>query len=147
MKLTIVAVGKINQGPERELVGDYIKRLQHVATCEEIEVKEDSKKGLNYTFQQLRKDQAVTVALDEHGKELSSAQLAKLLITQQDLGRGHIAFFIGGAYGLPQEVRSQADIMLSLSKMTLPHRLARVMLVEQLYRSFSIINKTPYHHA
>ena len=86
------------------------------------------------------------VALDERGKTLSSTDFAKWLGRQQDSGRD-VAFVIGGDEGLSEAVRSQAVLVLSLSAMTLPHRLARLVLVEQVYRGFSILRGEPYHKA
>ena len=84
------------------------------------------------------------VALDERGKALSSRDFAAWIARQQQQGRD-LAFAIGGDEGLSDEVRTRAGLVLSLSAMTLPHRLARLVLMEQLYRAFSILRGEPYH--
>ena len=86
------------------------------------------------------------MALDERGKALASVDFAKWLGRQQDSGKD-VAFVIGGDEGLSDAVREKASLVLSLSAMTLPHRLARLMLVEQVYRGFSILRGEPYHKA
>ena len=86
------------------------------------------------------------VALDERGKHLSSVDFAKWLGKQQDAARD-VAFVIGGDEGLAEAVRAKAGLVLSLSAMTLPHRLARLVLLEQVYRAFSILRGEPYHKA
>jgi 23S rRNA (pseudouridine1915-N3)-methyltransferase len=90
---------------------------------------------------------AVTVALDERGKALTSTSFAKQLGAWIDQGRGDIAFLIGGADGLAPELRDQADLILSFGAMTWPHLLVRPLLAEQLYRAHTILTGHPYHRA
>ena len=84
--------------------------------------------------------------LDEHGQKLSSPQLAALLRRLDQEARGRACFVVGGAWGLDDSVRQRAFKVLSLSDMTLPHELARVVLLEQIYRAECILRKVPYHH-
>ncbi len=86
------------------------------------------------------------VALDEHGKQLRSAELAAFFESQEQKGRQGLCFVVGGAYGLSDAVLERCDLSLSLSPMTFPHEMARVVLLEQLYRAVSIIKGLPYHH-
>ncbi|MEO8068066.1 MAG: 23S rRNA (pseudouridine(1915)-N(3))-methyltransferase RlmH [Flavobacteriales bacterium] len=88
----------------------------------------------------------VFVALDERGKLLTSPAFAAQLGKWRDSGRHHVAFVIGGAYGLSDAVRERADLVLSLSPMTFPHQLVRVLFTEQLYRAWAILKGSPYHH-
>ncbi|WP_165176097.1 23S rRNA (pseudouridine(1915)-N(3))-methyltransferase RlmH [Desulfovibrio sp. ZJ369] len=90
--------------------------------------------------------QDLPLALDERGEKLTSPQLAALLRQMDQEARGRVCFIVGGAYGLDEEVRARACRLLSLSAMTLPHELARVVLLEQLYRAECILRKVPYHH-
>ncbi len=90
--------------------------------------------------------QDLPLALDERGEKLTSPQLAALLRHMDQEARGRACFIVGGAYGLDEEVRARACRLLSLSAMTLPHELARVVLLEQLYRAECILRKVPYHH-
>jgi 23S rRNA (pseudouridine1915-N3)-methyltransferase len=86
------------------------------------------------------------VVLDERGTTLTSTGLAERLGKWRDQGVRQVAFVVGGAYGLTDAVRQRADLVLSLSAMTFPHQLVRVLFAEQLYRAFSILRGTPYHH-
>lgn len=152
MKLTFLSVGRDRAGLFAPGVDEYLSRLAHTAKVTVVELPESKKDG------QLAKEdegQAVLkklgpkdtlVALDERGKAWSSVEFAKWLARQQDSGRD-VAFVIGGDEGLSDEVRAKAGLVLSLSAMTMPHRLARLVLVEQVYRAFSILRGEPYHKA
>jgi 23S rRNA (pseudouridine1915-N3)-methyltransferase len=152
MKLTFLSVGKDRSGLFAPGVNEYVQRLGHTAKVTVHELPESKHSG------QRAKDEEgasllaklgpkdALVALDERGKALSSVDFAKWLGRQQDTGRD-VAFVIGGDEGLSDEVRGKAALVLSLSAMTLPHRLARLVLVEQVYRAFSILRGEPYHKA
>jgi 23S rRNA (pseudouridine1915-N3)-methyltransferase len=152
MKLTFLSVGKDRSGLFAPGVEEYVRRLGHTAKVQVFELPESKASGLKAKEEEgkalLAKLSArdVLVALDERGKGLSSVDFAKFLGRQQDSGRD-VAFVIGGDEGLSDEVRQKASLVLSLSAMTLPHRLARLMLVEQVYRGFSILRGEPYHKA
>jgi len=152
VKLTILAIGRARAGPEKTLFDDYLKRLPWPVELKEMEVK----KALPPAEKQKREsalllaavpDGAVVVALDEFGKDIGSAGLAKRLGHWQDEGRRDVAFLIGGADGHADDVTQRADLTLAMGRMTWPHMLARVMLAEQLYRAWSILTGHPYHRA
>ena len=132
MKLQVFYIGKPRSRPLNEAAAEYVKRLGRYCRFEMNELKaeaslEDSPKVLH-------------VALDTEGESLSSEQLARLL---ESAGQD-VAFYIGGATGFSEKFKKSADRLLSLSKMTLPHELARVLLLEQLYRAFTILGGHPY---
>ena len=149
MKLTICAIGRLKPGPEQDLIIRYAKRLRWNLNIVELEEK---KKLAPAELKQLEghllagacPDGAVVIALDERGKQLSSLDLADKISSWQDQGRD-IAFLIGGADGLASDLRKRADFVLSLGSATWPHMLARVMLVEQIYRGQEILAGNPYH--
>jgi 23S rRNA (pseudouridine1915-N3)-methyltransferase len=155
MRIHIIAVGRARGGPERELFDSYRRRL--AMPVEMVEVEERRK--LPPTALKLREGELlqaalpgkqggrIVVALDEHGKRLTSAAFARQLDTWRKSGVAHLAFLLGGADGLSDEVREQADVLLSLGDMTWPHLLARALLAEQLYRAQSILAGHPYHRA
>ncbi len=152
MKLSFFSVGKDRSGLFGPGVSEYLGRLGHTAKVVVVELPESRKSGLQAKEEEGRAllgkltSKDVLVALDERGKSLSSVEFAKFLQRQQDGGRD-VAFVIGGDEGLSEEVRGKAALVLSLSAMTMPHRLARLVLTEQVYRAFSIIKGEPYHKA
>jgi 23S rRNA (pseudouridine1915-N3)-methyltransferase len=152
VKLTFLSVGKDRSGLFSPGVDEYVKRLGHTAKVSVLELPESRASGLKAKEEEgaalLGKlsTRDVLVALDERGKALSSVDFAKWLGRQQDSAKD-VAFVIGGDEGLSDAVREKASLVLSLSAMTLPHRLARLMLVEQVYRGFSILRGEPYHKA
>jgi 23S rRNA (pseudouridine1915-N3)-methyltransferase len=146
VKIAIVAVGKIKQAGLRAELDDYLGRIQRYAGCSEIELKDGSESEVSTRFEQAIPTKAKRIALEVSGRALSSRGLADL-VAQAELGAvPTLAFLIGGAYGLPARVSQAADVQLSLSPMTLPHRLARLVLVEQVYRAFTILRNEPYSH-
>lgn len=138
MKVTVVAVGKVREPPARALVDDYRGRLRRYVRTEEVEVKDAS--GLERAVP----GDALIVALEVWGRALSSEELAQRMEGWGTTGKGHIAFLIGGAEGIPKDLSQRADFHLSLSTLTLPHRLARILLFEQLYRAMTILRGEPY---
>lgn len=152
MKLTFLSIGKDRSGLFSPGVQEYLGRLEHTAKVAVLELPESRRSGAQAKEEEGAallgrlgpKD--VLVALDERGKALSSVDFAKWLGKQQDQGRD-LAFVIGGDEGLAEAVRARAGLVLSLSAMTLPHRLARLVLAEQVYRAFSILRGEPYHKA
>ena len=145
MRISIIAVGKIKQAGLRAELDDYLGRIRRYATCDEIELKDGTDAELRQRFDKAIPKRAQTVALEVDGKSLSSQGLAEL-VRRTELAAIPLAFLIGGAYGLPETVSSAAHTRLSLSAMTLPHRLARVVLAEQVYRAFTILRNEPYSH-
>lgn len=154
MRLHIVAVGRLRQGPERELVSDYCTRagrtgrafgLSPVAVTEVDERKGGSKAGEAALIERALPGGATVVALDERGRTMTSPGLAARLASWRDSGCQDLAFIIGGADGLDPALVARADLALSLGSMVWPHMLARVMVSEQIYRAASILAGTPYH--
>ncbi len=138
MKLVVVAVGKLKDAALRAVTDDYLARVRRYVACEEREVKtgDELVRGVP--------DGALSVALEIQGETLGSAELSRRIERWSTHGKGVIAFLVGGADGIPKHVSASADARLSLSALTLPHRLARVLLVEQLYRSMTILRGEPY---
>jgi 23S rRNA (pseudouridine1915-N3)-methyltransferase len=146
VKIAIVAVGKIKQAGLRAELDDYLGRIQRYAACSEIELKDGSESEVSARFEKAIPAKARRIALEVGGRPLSSHGLAEL-VAQAELGAvPALAFLIGGAYGLPAQISRAAQVQLSLSLMTLPHRLARVVLAEQVYRAFTILRNEPYSH-
>jgi 23S rRNA (pseudouridine1915-N3)-methyltransferase len=155
MRITIAAVGKWKAGPERALFEEYKKRLKWPVALKEVEerrplpvpqLKAREAELLRNTVP-AKPGSLLLIALDERGKTLSSAALAKQISAWQQRGIGELAFVIGGADGLEDSMRDRADLLLSLGAMTWPHMLVRVMLIEQLYRAQQILAGHPYHRA
>jgi 23S rRNA (pseudouridine1915-N3)-methyltransferase len=143
MKVVVLAVGRLKETYLRAAEDEYKKRLSRYARLEIIECKDDA--------QLLAKvpERALVVLLDERGQPWSSPEIAhKLIATAEQHGGGApLCFCIGGADGLPQALHARATHTIAFGRITLPHRLARIVLVEQLYRAFTIVRGEPYHHA
>ena len=156
MKLKIVAVGKLAFPFYRDAVEEYLQRVRRYRPCEIVELREGA--GKSGTPQQTveREGEAILgtlspkaflVALDERGQSLSSPELARFLEQRMLSGTEDVlAFAIGGAYGLSAAVKQHANFLLSLSALTFPHQMVRPLLLEQLYRGFTIIHHEPYHN-
>jgi 23S rRNA (pseudouridine1915-N3)-methyltransferase len=156
MRVAICAVGRLKPGPERDLFDDYATRFDRTGralglgplTLSEVEDKKGGGPGAEaHLLSKALPDRAILCALDERGRQMTSPEFAKLLAHQRDQGCSDLAFLIGGADGLAPDLRARADLSLSFGKMVWPHMLARVMLVEQLYRAAGILAGTPYHRA
>jgi 23S rRNA (pseudouridine1915-N3)-methyltransferase len=146
VKIAIVAVGRVKEAYLREAIDDYAKRITRYAKLEVVELPDARDAELEPRFRKAIPDRARVVALEVEGKRMTSEALARL-VGQCEVGSvPAIAFLIGGSYGLPRSVSAAADLALSLSDMTLPHRLARLVLVEQVYRAFTILRNEPYSH-
>lgn len=158
MKITIITVGKIKEKYLKDAIAEYTKRLSRYCRLEIIEVSDEKtpdqaseivedgirdKEGeriLRYI-----KDDAYVITLEINGRMLTSEELADKIDTLGIQGSSHITFIIGGSIGLGREVLKRSDYALSFSKMTFPHQLMRVILLEQVYRSYRIIQGQPYH--
>jgi 23S rRNA (pseudouridine1915-N3)-methyltransferase len=160
MRILIVAVGRMKQGPERELVARYIERAQGsgkplgLTGFDIVELTESrASSAAARKAEEARAIAAaipagaVTVALDERGKSLGSEALAGQIGKWRDGGKAALALVIGGADGLDPDFVKAADLTLSLSALTWPHQLVRIMLAEQLYRATTILAGHPYHRA
>jgi len=153
MKLQFVWVGKTKSAPIRVLVSDYLDRISKYVAVETIELRDrtdagsDTRRIIDKEAEDILSRTAGTslfIALDERGRELDSRALATLIEKHRVDGTRQITFVIGGHAGLSDTVRERSDIVLALSRMTLTHELARVMLTEQIYRAFAIIHDLPY---
>ena len=149
MKLTICAIGRLKAGPERDLLEKYRRRISWPLEIAELEERRklsaaELKKREGALIEHALPAGCIRVALDERGKSHSSREFAAKIGDWRDRGRD-IAFMIGGADGLDAALRSGADAALSFGAATWPHQLARVMLVEQIYRAQEILAGHPYH--
>ena len=138
MQITLYAVGRMRGPGWNALVEDYLGRIRHYARCEIIELRDDAELIRRWP------NDDVNVALEVDGECYSSPDFARVLARWSSQGKGRIAIIIGGAEGLPRQCSRQANCRLSLSSMTLPHRLARVLILEQLYRALTILKGEPY---
>ena len=151
MKINIVAVGKIKEKYITDGINEYKKRLGAYVTLNIIEVAEETSvlnvesKSEREGVRILEKAKGFIIGLDGKGLQLSSTELAKLVQSNMVNGISEMTFIIGGSNGLSDNVRKKCDILLSFGKMTFPHQLFRLVLMEQIYRAYTIINGTPYH--
>lgn len=158
MNIDIAAVGKIKEKYLAEGIKEYTKRLGRYCNLRILEV-EDEKTPENLSDKEMEEakrkegerlisripDQAFTIALSIDGKQLSSEELSEKLSDIMVGGTSHIVFVIGGSLGLSDEVLARSQMKLSFSKMTFPHQMMRMILLEQIYRAFRIIKNEPYH--
>lgn len=128
------------------ILDDYFTRVGRYASFEEIEIKDGDAADVAAKVSKHIPDRARVVALEVDGKAFSSRDLAKWIARAENDAVRTLVFLIGGAYGLPRGLSDGAHLRLSLSKMTLPHRLARLVLAEQVYRAFTILRNEPYDH-
>ena len=148
MNITIVCIGKLKEKYWQDAASEYIKRLSRfckLSVCELAESKTDSKEDESKEILSRLPKGAYVIALDVGGKKMSSEGLAKKIADLALEGRSDICFVIGGSNGFDDSVRNAADLRLSFSDFTFPHQLMRVILLEQIYRSFKIINNEVYH--
>ena len=156
MKITLLTVGKTDRDWVRQGLDIYVSRLRHYIPFSMVEIPELK------NVSSLSKDQIKTregelvlknikptddvVLLDEHGKEYTSVELAKVIQEKISYTGKDMVFIIGGAYGFSQEVYARANSKISLSRMTFSHQMVRAIFAEQLYRAFTIMKGEPYHH-
>ena len=158
MKITLITVGMIKEKYLKDAIAEYSKRLSRYCKREIVEVADEKtpdnasdtvedairdKEGeriLKYI-----KEDAYVITLEIAGKMLTSEEMAEKIEKLGVQGTSHIIFIIGGSIGLGREILKRSDYALSFSKMTFPHQLMRVILLEQIYRSYRIINHEPYH--
>ena len=158
MNIQIICIGKLKEKYWTDAIKEYSKRLSRFCTLDIIELKEsllpanaspadEEKVKLEEGREILKaiKDGTYVITLEIKGKALSSEELAQKIDDLGIMGKSSVAFIIGGSLGLSPEVSKRADFKLSFSKMTFPHQLMRVILLEQIYRSYRIIHKEPYH--
>ena len=158
MKITVLCVGKVKEKFYRDAIDEFSKRLSRYCKLEIVEVV-DEKTQEQASEVEIRlvkekegerllkniKDDAYVITLCIDGKQLDSEELSRKMEKLGVQGISHICFVIGGSLGLADEVIKRADDKLSFSKMTFPHQLMRVILLEQIYRGYRIMNNEPYH--
>lgn len=153
MRLVVAVVGKARNPALGEAIRDYEKRAARYWPLDVHEVKEERAAGIPVDKVREREakrladmvpERAQTVACDVLGRSLDSAQFAEFLQSARDQDRD-LAFLIGGAFGLPPELTARSTVKLSLAPWTLPHEIARLVLVEQIYRAGTIVRGEPYH--
>ena len=158
MKFTVVAVGKLKEKYLKEGIIEYSKRLSRFCELQVIEVDDEQAPENLSESQEIQvkrreaerimkkvKDGSVLIVLDLKGKRLNSEGFADKLNSFFVSGKSHITFVIGGSLGLDEELVARADFRLCLSDMTFPHQLARLILLEQIFRAFKILNNETYH--
>ncbi|HWJ87872.1 MAG TPA: 23S rRNA (pseudouridine(1915)-N(3))-methyltransferase RlmH [Pelagibacterium sp.] len=158
MRISIVAVGRMKAGPERELAARFLDRaltsgkalgLSGFSVTELPESRASSadarKAEEARAIEDALPERAVLIALDERGKSVSSLDFANRIGQWRDMGRTALVLVLGGADGLSPQLRTAADLVLSFSAMTWPHQLARILVAEQLYRATTILSGHPYH--
>jgi len=157
MKITVITVGKIKEKYLKEAITEYSKRLSRYCKLDHIEVNDEhAPDNLSQKDMEIIKNKegerilsklkdSFTVALAIEGKQLSSEDLAQKIKDIQTYNASHITFIIGGSLGLSSDVLKKANFKLSFSKMTFPHQLMKVIMLEQIYRAFRINNNEPYH--
>jgi len=138
VKLFVIAEGRIKERELRGVANDYLGRLSRYVRCEEIEARDSN------ALAKAVPEGAFVVALEVDGERISSSEFSLRLERWGARGKGLVAFLIGGAEGIPKALSERADLRLSLSSFTLPHRLARVVLLEQLYRAMTLQRGEPY---
>lgn len=158
MKITVISVGKIREKYLKDALAEYSKRLGRYCSLQIIEVADEKtpdqageslerqirEKEAERILKYVREEMYV-ITLEIEGKMLSSEAFAEKIELLGIQGKSSIAFVIGGSIGLGESVRKRSDYALSFSGMTFPHQLMRVILLEQIYRAFRIINGEPYH--
>ena len=144
MKLKIAWVGKTKDASIQALTDEYLKRISHHAEAEGVAVKDEAA-ILRMCETSARPTRHTLVLLDGRGKQLSSEDLAKFLSDYQDCNSQPLLFAVGPASGFSEDARRSARLVLSLGKMTIAHELARIFLLEQVYRAFTIMKGHPYH--
>jgi 23S rRNA (pseudouridine1915-N3)-methyltransferase len=153
IEINVISVGNVKEKYLQELIADYKKRISKYAKIELIELKDESNKINENVVKETEGERILSsikegfyvILLDLRGQMLDSISLSKKLDEISTYHSSKIAFIIGGSFGVSEDVKKRANYMLSFSKMTFPHQLAKGMLLEQIYRSFKILNNETYH--
>jgi len=154
MQIEIWSIGKSNEAFIQEGMQNYFKKIKNYCSIS-LEIFQTKKTVADIQQQKMLEEELVLkkltpdhrlIVLDEKGKMLSSPQLAQLIQSKMNQSTKTLVFLIGGAYGVTDNVLKRADNVWSLSVLVFPHQLVRLMLSEQIYRAFSILNNLPYHH-
>lgn len=156
MKINILCIGKAHEAHWKQAIDFYSKRLKPFATVQ-FHIIPPPKRNAQTAIEFIKdkegelilnriKPHSYNILLDERGKSLDSISMAQQIEELKNFHRGDVNIIIGGAYGVSEEIKNACQATWSLSKLVFPHQMVRVILLEQLYRSFAIINKTGYHH-
>jgi len=152
LKLVLAGIGRMRSRELAAVRAEYLKRMQRYAAVEVLEIKEEKGAGRGARGREAARvckglrDGDFLVVCDERGRQLSSRQLAGFLAERDRSGPGRTVCLVGGPYGVSDELRERADRLLALSRLTLPHELAQVVLTEALYRAMTITRGEKYHH-
>ncbi|MFH1016826.1 MAG: 23S rRNA (pseudouridine(1915)-N(3))-methyltransferase RlmH [Pseudomonadota bacterium] len=153
MTIRILCAGRPLAAHEQAWVEDYERRARKYARVEIVRIKEKSRPSAPQTASATWADiearippQAFRVLLDSSGKDLSTEDLGRILTRAERSSKSNLVFIVGGSYGLPEEARKSANVLWSLSRLMLPHRIALLLVVEQIYRVLSVRAGSPYHH-
>lgn len=155
MKITLLLVGKTSSVEIKAIAADYMKRINHYMKMEEVVIEHSSNRNTDKSKLKEMEGELIlkkispsdyVILLDDKGKEYTSLQFSKYLEGLFNQSLKNICFVVGGAYGFSDSVYKRANAKLSLSKLTFSHQIIRPIFLEQLYRSFTIINNEPYHH-
>lgn len=158
MRIEIIAVGKLKESFYKEAAAEYEKRLNRYCKLDIIQVEDEKtpdnaspayeeqiKEKEGARILKVLKEDAYVITLEIQGDKMDSETFAHTIKNLATYGESHIQFVIGGSLGLHESVSAKADLKISFSDMTFPHQLMRVILLEQIYRGYRIINKEPYH--
>lgn len=153
MQINIISVGNIKEKYLKLAIDDYTSRIKKFAKFQNIELKDESNnlpkdivlKKECEKIKQALKNNTFIIVMDIQGKEMTSEEFSEKIETLAINGNSHITFIIGGSYGIHGELKEKANLRLSFSRLTFPHQLFRVILLEQIYRSFKIMNNQKYH--
>ena len=154
MRLRFVWIGKTKDRCLAELEDDYLRRLSHLAPTERVWIAEAKKAAASQLKSNLDREaralqtkigDGILIVLDESGRQFSSPELAQLFEGLMNRGAQAVNLVVGGFSGIPDQIKKMANVTWSLGKLTLPHELTRVVVLEQVYRSMSIIRSLPYH--
>lgn len=156
LNVKIITVGKLKEQYLRDACGEYLKRLKRFGSVQVVELDEyrlsdnpsqkEIEKALEIEGNSIQKEvKGYMIAMCIEGKQLSSTKLAEKMSRISVEGQSTVSFVIGSSFGIAESVKTSADFKLSMSEMTFPHQLARVMLLEQIYRAFQINNNGKYH--
>ncbi|MFA6446522.1 MAG: 23S rRNA (pseudouridine(1915)-N(3))-methyltransferase RlmH [Candidatus Paceibacterota bacterium] len=152
MKLLFLTVGKENKDIYQEAINEYTKRLSHYVSVEWKYLKNSTKGGevakteeAEIILKNIGREDFV-VLLDEKGKEMRTKELSDFFDKKMQSGEKRVVFIIGGAFGVSELVKKAVQMTIALSQLTFPHELVRLILVEQIYRAFTILKGEKYHH-
>ncbi len=156
MKLRLLCVGKVSEGYLRQGSDDFAGRVRHYLPLTIVEIKEEKPGGKTPDARLIREREGArilekiaaedfVIVLDERGSSMGSEELARMLERHMIAGTSQVVLVIGGAHGVSETVRSRGNLVLSLSAMTLTHQMARLFLLEQIYRALTILRNEPYH--